>query len=97
MADLFSSAPPVAVREVIAEVVRDGVQLALANSTEKAKSEFIIAPVLGELRRMHRGAFGLFSGVEFDVVPSRGSRSGRPGSASERMRRSTLASSPAAR
>ncbi len=54
-ADLFSSAPECPVRESIAEIVREGVQLALANSTEKAKSEFIIAPVLLELRRLAGG------------------------------------------
>ena len=71
-ADLFSAAPPVAVREVIAELVREGVQLALANSTEKAKSEFIIAPVLLELRRLAAGRIALFSGLEWEVDLARG-------------------------
>src|SRR5262245_59072275 len=71
-ADLFSSAPEIAVRESIAKVVREGVQLALANSTEKAKSEFIIAPVLLELRRLAGGKIALFSGVEWEVDPARG-------------------------
>jgi hypothetical protein len=60
------------VRDSIAEVVREGVQLALANSTEKAKSEFIIAPVLLELRRVAGGRIALFSGVEWDADPARG-------------------------
>ena len=71
-ADLFPNAPECPVRDSIAEVVREGVQLALANSTEKAKSEFIIAPVLLELRRLAGGKIALFSGVEWDVDPSRG-------------------------
>jgi hypothetical protein len=71
-ADLFPSAPECPVRESIAEIVREGVQLALANSTEKAKSEFIIAPVLLELRRLAGGKIALFSGVEWDVDPARG-------------------------
>jgi hypothetical protein len=71
-ADLFSSAPPFTVREEFAAFVRDGVALALANSTEKAKSEFIIAPVLLELRRSLKNGFSLFSGVEWNVDPSRG-------------------------
>jgi hypothetical protein len=71
-ADLFSSAPECPVRESIAEIVREGVQLALANSTEKAKSEFIIAPVLLELRRLGEGKIALFSGVQWDVDPARG-------------------------
>ena len=55
-----------------AERVRAGVELALAINTEKARSEFIIAPVLMEMRRILPGAFGLFSGVEFNVDPARG-------------------------
>src|SRR5437763_9412103 len=66
-ADLFSSVPPYPVREVILEVVQEGVQLALANSTEKAKSEFIIAPVLLDLRRLAGGKIALFSGLEWEV------------------------------
>jgi len=71
-ADLFSAVPPHPVRESIAEIVQEGVQLALANSTEKAKSEFIIAPVLLELRRLTKGRIALFSGVEWDVDAQRG-------------------------
>jgi hypothetical protein len=71
-ADLFSSTPSFPIREVIAEVVQEGVELALANSTEKAKSEFIIAPVLLELRRLEKGKIALFSGVEWQVDAERG-------------------------
>lgn len=71
-ADLFSATPSFAMREEIAAFVRDGVALALANSTEKAKSEFIIAPVLLELRRSLGPKFALFSGVEWEVDAARG-------------------------
>ncbi len=71
-ADLFSSVPPCPVREVIAEVIQEGAQLALSNSTEKAKSEFIIAPVLLELRRLAGGKIALFSGLEWEVDAARG-------------------------
>ena len=71
-ADLFAAAAPFAVRPEFAEFLRDGVSLAVANSTEKAKSEFIIAPVLLELRRSLGQAFSLFSGVEWDADASRG-------------------------
>lgn len=70
--DLFSTVSPCPVRAAVAEVVQDGAQLALANSTEKAKSEFIIAPVLLELRRLAAGKIALFSGVEWDVDSARG-------------------------
>jgi hypothetical protein len=71
-ADLFSSVPPFPVREEFASFLRDGVALATANSTEKAKSEFIIAPVLLELRRALGPRFFLFSGVEWEADVSRG-------------------------
>jgi hypothetical protein len=71
-ADLFSAAPPFPVREEFAAFLRDGVALAVANSTEKAKSEFIIAPVLLELRRALGSRFFLFSGVEWEADASRG-------------------------
>jgi len=64
-ADLFKDTPPFPVREEIAAFVRDGTALAMANATEKAKSEFIIAPVLLELRRSSRARFSLFSVVDW--------------------------------
>jgi hypothetical protein len=70
--DLYSSTPPLAVHEEFAAFLRDGTSLALANSTEKAKSEFIIAPVLLELRRSLGLKFALFSGVEWDFDASLG-------------------------
>ena len=71
-ADLFSGSEPFPVREDFAAFIRDGVALAVANSTEKARSEFIIAPVLLELRRSTGGRFALFSGVDWDADASRG-------------------------
>ncbi len=71
-ADLFAAATPFPVRDEFAAFIRDGVDLAVANSTEKAKSEFIIAPVLLELRRSLRGRFFLFSGVEWEADANRG-------------------------
>jgi hypothetical protein len=70
--DLFSTAPPLSVRDDFAEFLREGVVLAMANNTEKAKSEFIIAPVLLELRRILGHRFLLFSGVEWEADASRG-------------------------
>src|ERR1700686_3429183 len=66
-ADLFAAAAPLPVREEFAAFLSDGVALAVANSTEKAKSEFIIAPVLLELRRSLGYCFSLFSGVDWNV------------------------------
>ena len=71
-ADLFADTPRAVVREEFAAFLRDDAALAVAISTEKAKSEFIIAPVLLELRRTMRKQFFLFSGVEWVADASRG-------------------------
>lgn len=71
-ADLFGAVPALDLPAEFVERMRAGVELALAVNTEKARSEFIIAPVLLELRQLLAGGFGLFSGVEFDVDASRG-------------------------
>lgn len=71
-ADLFSHIPPSPLREEFAATLSAGATVALAVNTEKAKSEFIIAPVLLELRRSLGDRFGLFSGVELDVDSTRG-------------------------
>jgi hypothetical protein len=71
-ADLFSGVPARELPAAFTERMHSDIALALAINTEKARSEFIIAPMLSELRRMLGGRFGLFSGVEFNVDPSRG-------------------------
>jgi hypothetical protein len=70
--DLFSTIPAATVRpEFLAQVI-EGANLASAINTEKARSEFVIAPVLLELRRLHAGRLGLFSGIELNADPARG-------------------------
>lgn len=54
------------------EFVLHGSVLAFAKNMAKAKSEFIIAPMLLELRRTSAGSLTLFSGVEWDVDRQRG-------------------------
>jgi hypothetical protein len=71
-ADLFGNVPAMELPLEFTERMRAGIDLALAINTEKARSEFIIAPILMELRRQLGDAFGLFSGIEFDVDASRG-------------------------
>ncbi len=58
--------------EFIAEQILNNVPLALAIGTEKAKSEFLVAPMLGELRRLLDNKISLFSGVEFNVDAKQG-------------------------
>jgi hypothetical protein len=71
-ADLFPLVTPANLREEFVAAVTEGATVALAVNTEKAKSEFIIAPVLLELRHLLGGAVGLFSGIELNVDPAKG-------------------------
>jgi hypothetical protein len=68
----FADVPPIAASAWLTETLQEGSALALSYATEKARSEWIIAPVLLELRRQRRGELAVFSGAEFDVDPTRG-------------------------
>jgi hypothetical protein len=72
MSDLFSSMPEVAVSDFLRTTLSEQVSLALAINTEKVRSELIIAPILVELRRLKDRQISFFSGVDFEVDPSRG-------------------------
>ena len=65
--NVFAQAASVTPSALLRETLTDSVPLALDISTEKARSEFIIAPVLAEVRRLGGGSISLFSGVDFTV------------------------------
>lgn len=44
------------------------VSLALAIDTEKARSEYIVAPILGELKWNYKNKISLFSGSVFNTA-----------------------------
>ena len=71
-ANLFAAVKPLVVRPEFAAALADGANLAAAINTEKARSEFAVAPLLLELRRLWPGRFGLFSGVELVADANRG-------------------------
>jgi hypothetical protein len=74
-ADLSCGAPPLPVREEFAAFFEEGLSIAvgaLGVCTEKAKSEFIIAPLLIELRRTMGRTFSIFSGMDLTVNKGRG-------------------------
>src|SRR2546421_7215487 len=58
---------PVPLSDLLREELEENVPLARDISTEKARSEFIIAPVLTEVRRHFQKRISVFSGVEFNV------------------------------
>jgi hypothetical protein len=72
--DLFGQVAPAAVSDLLREILRENVPLALDISTEKARSELIVAPVLMETRRQLGHRISLFSGVEFTVDVEQGLR-----------------------
>lgn len=69
---IFADVPEIAYSEVLAQILKDYIPLAIAVGTEKARSEFIIAPILFEIKKQLSDRISLFSGKEFNVDPERG-------------------------
>lgn len=71
---LFASAQivPVIPSDHLKTTLADYAPLALAINTEKSRSEWIIAPVLAEVRKLHQNQIGLFSGTTFVVDKAQG-------------------------
>ena len=70
----FASFTSVPISDLLQQMLQENLSLALDINTEKARSEFIIAPVLAEVRRQLQYRISLFSGVEFNVDPAQGLR-----------------------
>lgn len=70
--DLFATVPEHAPGDLLRATLDENVPLALALSTEKARSELIIAPILVEVRRVAQRQISLFSGVDFPVDAGQG-------------------------
>ena len=70
--EYFAEIAPVAVSDFLTGMLAENIPLAVAISTEKARSELIIAPVLLEVRRQVQRRISLFSGVDFTVDASLG-------------------------
>lgn len=54
------------------QVLQEGFEISVIS--EKACSEFIIAPILLFIREVYQGQIGIYSGTRFDIEPSRGLR-----------------------
>lgn len=70
--DVFADAIGVEPSELLRGLLARATDVAMAIGTEKAKSEFITAHVLLEVRERFRPRASLFSGNEFPVDPERG-------------------------
>ena len=71
-ADLFPNVLPAEPSELLKAVLKRGIPLGEAISTEKARSEFVLAPLLSEVHERMEGRISLFSGVELTVDAARG-------------------------
>ncbi|MEM9220507.1 MAG: hypothetical protein AAGD25_40075 [Cyanobacteria bacterium P01_F01_bin.150] len=63
--------PSVAPDSLLQETLKDNIPLALAQGNEKARSEWIINPVLTSIRRLADAQISVFSGREFNIDPQR--------------------------
>ncbi len=71
-ANLFPHVEEIQLSQLLSEILKENVPLAIAVHTEKARSEMIIAPMLIELRKMTDRRISLFSGVEFNIDKEKG-------------------------
>jgi hypothetical protein len=70
--DLYAHVDAIAASDELKRILTENIPLALAINTEKARSEFLIAPTLLELRRRSPTPISLFSGTEFSISPEQG-------------------------
>jgi hypothetical protein len=69
---LFGQIEAIAPSDFLRQSLKRYTSLATLIGTEKAKSEFLIAPILAEVRDRVDNQIGLFSGTEFSVDPEKG-------------------------
>ncbi len=70
--NLFATTPDAEASKLLSDTLSYSLPLALAINSEKARSEFIIAPILVELRKKLNNQISLFSGLDFNVDPQQG-------------------------
>ncbi len=69
---LFANVQEQECSDLLSTLLRENVDLAVAISSEKARSEMIISPILLEIRRKFNYEISFFSGVDFTVDSQRG-------------------------
>ncbi|MBA3921695.1 MAG: hypothetical protein H0X31_08335 [Nostocaceae cyanobacterium] len=68
---LFSGIKQIEPSERLKDTLDESIELAASISTEKARSELIITPILLELRRTFNNKIGYFSGNTFNIDESK--------------------------
>ena len=69
--DLFASIAEARASNLLRSLLEYFIPLGTSIHTEKARSEFIVAPILAEVRQLMKHRISLFSGIEFNVDPAR--------------------------
>ena len=72
--DYFAAVPPAVLSDHLKRQLEKYTPLALRSGSEKARSEFIITPIMQEVLEQYPPGFGLFSGVDFSPDPARNLR-----------------------
>jgi len=70
--DLFLDVLPIESSGWLKETLKTGLRLARPSSSEKARSEFIIVPILFEIEKRNNECFAIYSGERLDVDQNRG-------------------------
>ena len=70
--NLFAAVPEVEPPALLQTLLRRNRDLAVWMGSEKARSEFLVAPVLVELKYAHQERISIFSGIRLDVDPAAG-------------------------
>ncbi len=68
----FDGVPELAVSPTLETILGYFEPLARSINTEKARSEFLIAPILAEVRLRLNNRVSLFSGIDFPAAPEQG-------------------------
>ncbi len=68
--DLFAGVPSLPPLDATRQVMATTSRLATMINNEKARSEWIVAPLLGDLWGRYHGRVGLYSGVDFQADPA---------------------------
>lgn len=69
---LFDQIPPRPVSDWLKSFLEENTSFALAQGTEKARSEFLIAPIFVEFRRQAENRISIFSGWELNIDAEKG-------------------------
>lgn len=69
---IFDNVSPRPISETIRTYLNENLDFALLQGTEKARSEFIIAPVFAELRKQAESKISIFSGWELNIDAEKG-------------------------